>query len=284
MGRGKVEIKKIENASSRQVTFSKRRGGLLKKAHELAVLCDAEVGLILFSSTGKLFEYVSSGSMRDIISRYRETPADRVAQTVTNTDLLGRELVKLREQLEQSKLSLRHLLGEDLSALTVSELLKLEQQLELGASRVRARRSCLQNQLIVEEVECLRRKEQELLVVNEKLRHQLGDVRGIADGANHSTAGSALDDMAGRNSQQQKDQAHPHPNLRDAPRLQTSLSLGSASYFLCSNNSQAEQQFSFQSQGVSAVRRDHPSFLSQTRLHASTAGAKAEQFTLLADR
>lgn len=61
MGRGKVEIKKIENASSRQVTFSKRRGGLLKKAHELAVLCDAEVGLILFSSTGKLFEYVSSG-------------------------------------------------------------------------------------------------------------------------------------------------------------------------------------------------------------------------------
>lgn len=61
MGRGKVEIKKIENASSRQVTFSKRRGGLLKKAHELAVLCDAEVGLILFSSTGKLFEYASSG-------------------------------------------------------------------------------------------------------------------------------------------------------------------------------------------------------------------------------
>lgn len=36
--------------------------------------------------------------------------------------------------------------------------------------------------------------------------------------------------------------------------------------------------------GVSAVRRDLPSFLSQTRLHANTAGAKAEQFTLLADR
>lgn len=61
MGRGKVEIKKIENTTSRQVTFSKRRGGLLKKAHELAVLCDAEVGLVVFSSTGKLFEYASSG-------------------------------------------------------------------------------------------------------------------------------------------------------------------------------------------------------------------------------
>ena len=61
MGRGKVEIKKIENTTSRQVTFSKRRGGLLKKAHELAVLCDAEVALVIFSSTGKLFEYASSG-------------------------------------------------------------------------------------------------------------------------------------------------------------------------------------------------------------------------------
>lgn len=61
MGRGKIEIKKIENTTSRQVTFSKRRGGLLKKAHELAVLCDAEVALVIFSSTGKLFEYASSG-------------------------------------------------------------------------------------------------------------------------------------------------------------------------------------------------------------------------------
>ncbi len=61
MGRGKIEIKKIENPTSRQVTFSKRRGGLLKKAHELAVLCDAEVALIVFSSTGKLFEFASPG-------------------------------------------------------------------------------------------------------------------------------------------------------------------------------------------------------------------------------
>ncbi|TXG55895.1 hypothetical protein EZV62_017208 [Acer yangbiense] len=42
MGRGKIEIKRIENANSRQVTFSKRRAGLLKKAQELAILCDAE--------------------------------------------------------------------------------------------------------------------------------------------------------------------------------------------------------------------------------------------------
>ncbi|CAI9782804.1 unnamed protein product [Fraxinus pennsylvanica] len=61
MGRGKVEIKKIENTSNRQVTFSKRRGGLLKKAKELSILCDAEVGVIVFSGTGKLYEFASSG-------------------------------------------------------------------------------------------------------------------------------------------------------------------------------------------------------------------------------
>nr|VDD36741.1 unnamed protein product [Brassica oleracea] len=53
MGRGKVELKMIENKINRQVTFAKRRKGLLKKAHELSVLCDAEVALIIFSNRGK---------------------------------------------------------------------------------------------------------------------------------------------------------------------------------------------------------------------------------------
>ncbi|KAM3342828.1 hypothetical protein P3S68_027794 [Capsicum galapagoense] len=57
MGRGKIVIRRIDNTSSRQVTFSKRRNGLLKKAKELAILCDAQVGLIIFSSTGKLYEF-----------------------------------------------------------------------------------------------------------------------------------------------------------------------------------------------------------------------------------
>ncbi|XP_027773500.1 agamous-like MADS-box protein AGL8 homolog isoform X3 [Solanum pennellii] len=59
MGRGRVQLKRIENKINRQVTFSKRRSGLLKKAHEISVLCDAEVGLIVFSTKGKLFEYAN---------------------------------------------------------------------------------------------------------------------------------------------------------------------------------------------------------------------------------
>ncbi|MQL68540.1 hypothetical protein Taro_000859 [Colocasia esculenta] len=60
MVRGKTQMRRIENATSRQVTFSKRRNGLLKKAFELSVLCDAEVALIVFSPRGKLYEFASN--------------------------------------------------------------------------------------------------------------------------------------------------------------------------------------------------------------------------------
>ncbi|AQK83074.1 Putative MADS-box transcription factor family protein [Zea mays] len=54
MGRAKVESKRIENRVSRHVTFfSKRRKGLLN----LAVLCDVDVGVGVFSERGKVFQY-----------------------------------------------------------------------------------------------------------------------------------------------------------------------------------------------------------------------------------
>ncbi|KAK3410983.1 hypothetical protein EUGRSUZ_J03007, partial [Eucalyptus grandis] len=60
MVRGKTQMKRIENNTSRQVTFSKRRNGLLKKAFELSVLCNAEVALIIVFPRGKLYEFSSS--------------------------------------------------------------------------------------------------------------------------------------------------------------------------------------------------------------------------------
>jgi len=63
MGRRKIVIRRIDNSTSRQVTFSKRRNGIFKKAKELAILCDAEVGLMIFSSTGRLYEYSSTRSL-----------------------------------------------------------------------------------------------------------------------------------------------------------------------------------------------------------------------------
>ncbi|MBA0790221.1 hypothetical protein Gohar_014885 [Gossypium harknessii] len=78
MGRGRVQLKRIENKINRQVTFSKRRSGLLKKAHEISVLCDAEVALIVFSTKGKLFEYSSDSCVPPVdYYAYDEIVCDR---------------------------------------------------------------------------------------------------------------------------------------------------------------------------------------------------------------
>lgn len=62
MARGKIQIKKIENQTNRQVTYSKRRNGLFKKANELTVLCDATVSIIMVSNSNKIHEYISPGN------------------------------------------------------------------------------------------------------------------------------------------------------------------------------------------------------------------------------
>ncbi|GMN20353.1 hypothetical protein TIFTF001_043069 [Ficus carica] len=66
MRRGRVELKRIDNKINRQVTFAKRRNGLLKKAYELSVLCEAKVALIIFSNRGKLYEFCSGSSRRGV--------------------------------------------------------------------------------------------------------------------------------------------------------------------------------------------------------------------------
>nr|GEZ01307.1 agamous-like MADS-box protein AGL62 [Tanacetum cinerariifolium] len=56
-GRKKIEIKKIEENSSRQVTFSKRRNGLFKKAAEVCVLTGAKIAIIVNSPGGRVFAF-----------------------------------------------------------------------------------------------------------------------------------------------------------------------------------------------------------------------------------
>lgn len=52
-------MKKIENLTKCQVTFSKRRSSLFKKAHEISVLCDVDVALVAFSPSGRLCKFSS---------------------------------------------------------------------------------------------------------------------------------------------------------------------------------------------------------------------------------
>ncbi|CAN6173171.1 unnamed protein product [Urochloa humidicola] len=149
MGRGKVEMKKIENRVSRQVTFSKRRRGLLKKAHELAVLCDVDVGVVVFSERGKVSQYPEPpASLTDLIRRYEAVNNTQILQGTHCTDHqqeMIAEIGRLRREYEQLEASLMKYTGEDPSSVaSVDELDALEQQLESALSKVRARKDELE--------------------------------------------------------------------------------------------------------------------------------------------
>ncbi|KAK3403817.1 hypothetical protein EUGRSUZ_K00201 [Eucalyptus grandis] len=76
MARGKVQMRRIENTTSQQVTFSKRWTGLLKKVYELSVLGNAKVAVIIFSQKGRLHEFSSNSKIRKTIDRYCRSTND----------------------------------------------------------------------------------------------------------------------------------------------------------------------------------------------------------------
>ncbi|XP_075501055.1 MADS-box protein SOC1-like isoform X2 [Primulina tabacum] len=142
MVRGKTQMKRIENATSRQVTFSKRRNGLLKKAFELSVLCDAEVALIIFSPRGKFYEFASS-RMQESIARYRMHTEDAQAKNVPseqNIEQLKHETAAMMKKIELLEASKRKVLGENLGTCNIEELQQLERQLEHSVSNIRTKK------------------------------------------------------------------------------------------------------------------------------------------------
>ncbi|KAK4838138.1 hypothetical protein QYF36_011347 [Acer negundo] len=177
MGRGKIEIKRIENLNSRQVTFSKRRNGLLKKAKELSVLCDAEVGVVIFSSTGKLYEF-SSSSMDRILSRYSKG-LETECQEITAADDHGpqksqvAEASSLKDEFAGLRLAYLRMSGKELDGLSFQELNQLEHQLSEGIVSVKDKKE----QVLVEQLKRSRLLEQKAVQENETLRKQIEELR-----------------------------------------------------------------------------------------------------------
>lgn len=102
MGRVKLKIQRLENLSSRQVTYGKRRAGILKKAQEISVLCDIDIILLMFSPTGKpsIFRGPRS-NIDEMIAKYAQlTPKERAKRRLESLETLKRNFKKLDQDVD----------------------------------------------------------------------------------------------------------------------------------------------------------------------------------------
>ncbi|KAL8554936.1 hypothetical protein ACS0TY_002936 [Phlomoides rotata] len=217
MVRQKIQIKKIDNLTTRQVTFSKRRRGLFKKAHELSTLCDAEIALIVFSATGKLFDY-SSSSMMQVIQRHSLQPAEKSNRfgqqplciqmgAADNHAAISKELVDMSLELKQLR-------GEELQGLGLSELMRLEKLVESGLSRVEKTK----NDRLMNELSDLKTRELELIKEQALLKQQ-------ADMKSGSTRNGIVE-QAGNSPESMITTCHGLDHCSEEDNSDTSLKLG----------------------------------------------------------
>ncbi|WZZ90638.1 hypothetical protein YC2023_119217 [Brassica napus] len=142
MGRGKIEIKRIENVNNRVVTFSKRRNGLVKKAKEITVLCDAKVALIVFASNGKMTDYCCpSMDLGAMLDQYQKLSGKKLWDA--KHENLSNEIDKIKKENDSLQLELRHLKGEDIQSLNLKNLMAVEHAVEHGLDKVRDHQACI---------------------------------------------------------------------------------------------------------------------------------------------
>ena len=82
-----------------QVTFNKRKFGVMKKAYELSVLCDCEIALIIFSSSNKLYQYAST-DMDKILLKYTEY--NEPHESLTNKNIIDVSIYSLQPRLPKT--------------------------------------------------------------------------------------------------------------------------------------------------------------------------------------
>ncbi|XP_077231783.1 AGAMOUS-like 12 [Tasmannia lanceolata] len=179
MARGKVQMKRIENTVHRQVTFCKRRAGLLKKAKELSVLCDADVGLIIFSSHGKLYELSTKGNMQGLIERYMKSARGSQIEEGEGDQPpeSEQEIVMLKQEIQLLQKGLRYMFGGGVGTMTVDELHALERHLEIWIYHIRSAKM----QIMFQEIQVLKNKEGILKAANEFLQEKVEEQNGFFD-------------------------------------------------------------------------------------------------------
>ncbi|BAF11117.2 mADS-box transcription factor 47 isoform 1 [Oryza sativa Japonica Group] len=220
--RERIAIRRIDNLAARQVTFSKRRRGLFKKAEELSILCDAEVGLVVFSATGKLFQFAST-SMEQIIDRYNSHSKTLQRAEPSQLDLQGEDsstCARLKEELAETSLRLRQMRGEELHRLNVEQLQELEKSLESGLGSVLKTKS----KKILDEIDGLERKRMQLIEENLRLKEQVSRMSRMEE--MQPGPDSEIVYEEGQSSESVTNASYPRPPPDNDYSSDTSLRLG----------------------------------------------------------
>ncbi|XP_048332171.1 agamous-like MADS-box protein AGL104 isoform X2 [Ziziphus jujuba] len=152
MGRVKLEIKRIENNTNRQVTFSKRRNGLIKKAYELSILCDIDIALIMFSPSGRLSHFSGRRRIEDVFTRYINLPDTEREHAIMNSnnqtrvhhDIQNKEhLLRILQQLRsENEIAFQHAKSPTTPAdndveEAHREIVSLQQQIQIVEEQLR---------------------------------------------------------------------------------------------------------------------------------------------------
>ncbi|KAG7651992.1 Transcription factor MADS-box [Arabidopsis thaliana x Arabidopsis arenosa] len=205
MGRRKIEIKRIENKSSRQVTFSKRRNGLIDKARQLSILCESSVAVVVVSASGKLYDSSSGDEIEALFKPEKPQCFELDLEEKIQNYLPHKELLETVQRLavrhiflpsSSDKKNVFFLLSTceyskleepNVDNVSVDSLISLEEQLETALSVSRARKA----ELMMEYIESLKEKEKLLREENQVLASQMGkntllatdDERGMFPGS-----------------------------------------------------------------------------------------------------
>ncbi|KAE8670806.1 hypothetical protein F3Y22_tig00112079pilonHSYRG00011 [Hibiscus syriacus] len=158
MGRVKLQIKRIENDTNRQVTFSKRRNGLIKKAYELSILCDIEIALIMFSPSGRVSHFSGKKSLvlnkEFLLSTLNKFQAENdyafqlASSTTCTTSInsnveLQHEISELQQQIQVAEEQLSVYEPEPLTLTSMAEFESCEKNLEQTLTRFTQRKNYL---------------------------------------------------------------------------------------------------------------------------------------------
>ncbi|KAB1203740.1 Floral homeotic protein DEFICIENS [Morella rubra] len=179
MARGKIQIKRIENPINRQVTYSKRRKGLFKKAQELTVLCDVKVSIIMFSGNGRLHKYISpSTTTKQLIDEYQKTKG--IDLWSAHYERMQENLKNLKEVNRGLRREIRQRSGESPNDLNLEELLGLEQDMESAAKVIRDRKY----RKLYTQIETHKKKKKNAECIHGSLLHQINAIRNGSDPEN----------------------------------------------------------------------------------------------------